>query len=82
MFLLQPLQGGLKHKTHSGYGIAFFNRSVKNLHLAALKDQENLHYTMAARWRFFTDHVFTHLKRKICDETFTAVRLIIVQPSL
>ena len=32
--------GGPKHKFHSEHGIVFLNRSVKMLHLAALKDSE------------------------------------------
>jgi hypothetical protein len=47
----------------------FYNRSDKNLNLAALKDRENLHPAMAARLRFLSDQVFfTHLKRKIWVE--------------
>jgi hypothetical protein len=44
---------------------SFLNRSVKILHLAALKDSENYHSTEAARWRILTDQVFTPLKHKI-----------------
>jgi hypothetical protein len=46
----------------------FLNRSVKILHLAALKDRDNEHSIKAARWRILTDQVFTPLKCKICSK--------------
>ena len=43
----------------------FLNRSVKNLNLAAFRTEEFIISHEAARLRFLTDQVFTHLKRKI-----------------